>query len=379
MGAALTGAVVEVGPRTVSGPGSPPGAQVSAALDCIDDETALLDERPVAVSRLWGDVLGAAAGGHADALALVVPACWPRTRVQRIAEAGRTVTSTVVVLHRASLLADHVGRAVAELSDDRVALVRPGCAAEVFDRAELSARLADLDSVLVDTPVGVPSLPSRVVRQLRDHAVEVVRADPNLIRQAARAALPDGDVPPDDDLPPIVRRARRRAVAVLAGAAVSVGVVAAAQAFPGASPPDSAVLVEGRVAMRVPAQWTVQRNTSGPGSARLTVSAPGGDAALHLTQSTGPVPVTLPEVAESLRRALESEQQGIFDRFDPAGSAAGRPAVTYREQRAGSETVWSVLVDGAVRVAIGCQSPPGQADVIEAACAQAVQSAHIVP
>ena len=56
-------AVVEVGPVAVRGPGSAALQRSRQAIDCIDDPIALLDDRPLPVSRLWSDVLDGAAGG----------------------------------------------------------------------------------------------------------------------------------------------------------------------------------------------------------------------------------------------------------------------------------------------------------------------------
>ena len=53
--------VVEVGPVTVRGPGDAAPQRIQQAIDCIDDPITLLDGRPLRVSRLWTDVLDAAA------------------------------------------------------------------------------------------------------------------------------------------------------------------------------------------------------------------------------------------------------------------------------------------------------------------------------
>jgi len=37
-----------------------------------------------------------------------------------------------------------------------------------------------------------------------------------------------------------------------------------------------------------------------------------------------------------------------------------------------------VLIDGSLRIAIGCQSAPGHEDAVRQACDQAVRSAHAV-
>jgi len=137
-------------------------------------------------------------------------------------------------------------------------------------------------------------------------------------------------------------------------------------------------LVEGRVAVSVPAAWSTQRVINGPGSARVQVTSPTDpEVALHITQS----PVageTLRATADRLKRAIGAEPPGVFVDFDPSGTSAGRPAVTYREVRAGHHVRWTVLLDGPVRISIGCQSPPGGEDAVRDACEQAVRSAHAV-
>ncbi|PRC54618.1 type VII secretion-associated protein, partial [Mycobacterium sp. ITM-2017-0098] len=69
---------------------------------------------------------------------------------------------------------------------------------------------------------------------------------------------------------------------------------------------------------------------------------------------------------------------GVFVDFDPSAERGGRPAVTYVERRAAGETRWAVLVDGAVRIASGCQGAAGDPAAVEDACLQAVRSAHVL-
>jgi type VII secretion-associated protein (TIGR03931 family) len=132
------------------------------------------------------------------------------------------------------------------------------------------------------------------------------------------------------------------------------------------------------VALSVPTTWSTQRVLSGPGSARVQVTSPTDpDVALHITQS----PVageTLNGTADRLKRAIDAEPPGVFVDFDPSGTSAGRPAVTYREVRAGHQVRWTVLLDGPVRISIGCQSRPGDEDTVRDACEQAVRSAHAI-
>jgi type VII secretion-associated protein (TIGR03931 family) len=150
------------------------------------------------------------------------------------------------------------------------------------------------------------------------------------------------------------------------------------QGAPDAHVTPTTFLVEGRVALSVPANWPTRRVVGGPGSARVQVTSPlDPEVALHVTQS----PVageTLSGTAERLKRAIDAEPAGVFVDFNPYGTSAGRPAVTYREVRTGHQVRWTVLLDGVVRISIGCQSRPGGEDAVRDACDQAVRSAHAV-
>ncbi|MFZ0834954.1 MAG: type VII secretion-associated protein, partial [Mycobacterium sp.] len=139
------------------------------------------------------------------------------------------------------------------------------------------------------------------------------------------------------------------------------------------------LLVEGRVVVEVPATWTARRITAGPGSARVQVNSPGDPhAALHVTQSPVPRGETLQHTAEALGRAMLDEPPGVFVDLNPADRAGERQAVTYREVRDGHDIRWTVLLDGAVRISIGCQSARGAEETVRAACERAVASARDV-
>jgi type VII secretion-associated protein (TIGR03931 family) len=139
------------------------------------------------------------------------------------------------------------------------------------------------------------------------------------------------------------------------------------------------LLVERRVGVMVPAQWTVQRVTSGPGSARVQVVSPrDSGVALHVTQSSLPPQSSLEQVAGSVRNALDEEPEGVFVDFNPSDRRADRPVVTYRELRADHRIAWFVLLDRSVRIAVGCQSPPEREEAVREACDEAIQSAHAV-
>lgn len=383
----MSAAVVEVGPRSVRGAGSAPREWISVAIECIDDRLALLDGQLVEVSRLWGDLLEAVAGEHSETLVLVFPTWWSSGRIEVVTDAAGRLADEIVVRQRASTFGGDGVTTVVELSEELVVIAAPAAAVTVLPRREcenaayLAGYLMVAIEVLIDVPDGVPAPSAELAARLRDGGIPVGYSDRHKTMCSVSAGVPDHALRESTGR---LAPSRRRVAAVLVGAMAALAAVGGswmAQMLSSRTPddPSTVLLVEGRVAVRVPAQWTVKRITSGPGSARLRVSAPtGGPAALHLTQSMGAASATVDEVAATLRRALESEPPGVFADMDPAGSVGGRPAVTYRELRAGSETSWAVVIDGAIRVAIGCQSPPQRRDVIHEACVRAVKSVHVV-
>lgn len=374
--------VVEAGPTTVRGPGSAPQQWISTALEFIDDPIALLDDQPVDVAQLWRDVLGAVAGDRADPLVLVVPAWWSQSRVDVAGHAASVVGADVVVLQRSALLAGTTDATVVELSADFAVVTAPGSESLALSRAStaLMPHLETATAVLLDVPPGVPPLSDAACAGLRHIGIPVTRSTDDRLRRAATAAA--RRLTRDMFSTSRIRPSRRMS-AVFAGTALTAAAVCggwAAQATKSQPPADPAsrLVVDGGIAVRVPAHWTVERITSGTGSARVRVSAAGGTPALHITQSAGPGATTIAEVAESLRRAIDSEPDGVFVDFDPDAERGGRQAVTYVEKRASAETRWAVLVDGAVRIAIGCQGAPGDPAAVEDACLQAVRSAQVV-
>ncbi|MCH9640643.1 MAG: type VII secretion-associated protein [Actinomycetia bacterium] len=381
-------AVVEVGPQSVRGRYCAPAEWISVAIDCVDDKLALLDGRLVEVPRLWSDLLEVAAGEHSETLVLVFPTWWSAARVDLITRAAGGRAGEVVVRQRASTLDADGAAVVVELSEEFVVIAAPGFEVEVLPRGKrdsagllAAGNLSVAAEVLIDVPAGVSAPPPAFAAQLRADGVPVSYSDRGRMMSSASAGLGDDALPEPAGGPAC---SRRRVAAVLCGTTLALAAVGGGWATQGLSvqppaDPSTVLLVEGRVAIRVPAQWAVQRILSGPGSARLRVSAPTGDStALHLTQSVGAATSTIAEVAATLRHALESEPPGVFADMDPEGSVGGRPAVTYRELRPGSETRWAVVIDGAVRVAIGCQGPPERREVIRDACVRAVESAHVL-
>ena len=79
-----------------------------------------------------------------------------------------------------------------------------------------------------------------------------------------------------------------------------------------------------------------------------------------------------------LRREIAEQDPGVFVDVNPADAVADRPAVTYREIRAGRVIRWVVVLAGPTRIGIGCQSAPDRQDAIREPCEQAVRSAREV-
>jgi type VII secretion-associated protein (TIGR03931 family) len=138
------------------------------------------------------------------------------------------------------------------------------------------------------------------------------------------------------------------------------------------------LLVEGRVALKVPALWAVRRITSGSGSARVQVMAPDDSTALLVTQAQVRKGESLSATSAALRSALDDQQPGVFSEFNPDDRRAERSVATYRELREGRQTDWTVFVDEGVRIGIGCQSASGIEDAVRGVCEEAIRSAHAI-
>lgn len=174
----------------------------------------------------------------------------------------------------------------------------------------------------------------------------------------------------------LVRRRRSAVAALLAGSAVvALTAVPAGRMGHPSGIPTGVILTEGPMSVRVPADWPVERVAGGHGSPRLQVSSPGDPGvALHLTWSYAP-DTTLDRAAEVLARAMSAEPRGVFADLRTV-EIGGRRAVGYRELRPGRVIVWSVVLAGATRISIGCQTPPGREAGVRDACAEAVASAR---
>lgn len=412
--------IIEVGPgvirRLCCGTGlvatDDPSEEVREALGAIDDPVALVGGRPVAVDALWRAALRSVRCGQPGGLAVVHPSWWPPTRVDLVTAAARALGGGVVTRPRSWLLrrAADGDAVVVEIAERLVAITGAEVTAlprgadpdthdgHDTDADEVTRVIAGMTHttavVVIDAPsavAGAPALASSLAAAVRRSGRAVVEVSDARLAVLARSALPVPDAPSTSRVDTgRVRRRRARSARALAGAAVALTVlplaISAVTPARRHGPPapvavptaPTAFLVEGRVAMTVPGDWPAQRIVTGPGSARVLLTSPSDpEAALHVTQS----PVageTLSGTAERLQRAIEAAPAGIFVDFDPAASSAGRPAVTYREVRATHHVRWTVLLDGPVRISIGCQSRPGGDAAVRAACEQAVRTAHAI-
>lgn len=364
----------------------------TAALDAVDDPVALVDERPVAVGALWCTVLRVLFDGHRGAL-VVCPTWWSTTRVELVTTAARTVAADeAVVCTRASILTQQNSAVLVEIAERLVAISGNDVVAvprRTDERAladEVATVIEELTpggavvKVVIDVPIAVPGAP-RLARLIAAavgtrHVVTTVD-DAALTRRARVAAsVPDGARVVSGG----GRTLARLAVAglTMTAAGLALPAVTAEQPPPAARVEPTTVLVEGQVALTIPVGWLPRRVITGPGSARVQVTSPSDpEAALHVTQTPTPGE-TLAGAADRLRRAIDAEPAGVFVDFNPAGAGAGRPAVTYREVRATHDVRWTVLLDGSLRISIGCQSRPAARDAVRDACEQAVRTAHAV-
>lgn len=401
-------AVIEVGPGTIRRLCCPTGTVadeqtsdiIATALSAIDDRVALVGERPITVASVWAGALRSVACAGCKGMVVVHPSWWSSSRVGVVQSAAAAVSDDVLARPRSWLLTRAAGTEAAVVVEivDRMAVVLGGadvvavprraqpCAVADEVMAAIAGRRAGV--LLVDAPstvTGASTLSATIADAARGTEWKVVRIDDARLGRLARLAVSDLDPPPKprDDR----GRPRTRTLAgIAAGAIVLAGAGPAvinadrpsAVSATTVQAPAAVFLVEGRVAVAVPADWPTQRVVAGPGSARVQVTSPSDpEVALHVTQS----PVageTLSGTAERLKHAIDAEPPGVFVDFNPSGTSAGRPAVSYREVRAAHHVRWTVLLDGPVRISLGCQSRPGREEAVRGPCEQAVRSAHAV-
>jgi type VII secretion-associated protein (TIGR03931 family) len=395
----VTDVIVEVGPGTIRGPNDARADWVSAALECIDDTIALVDDRPVYVAEVWRSVLGEVIGRSAATVVLVIPSWWTSTRIDLVRGAANDAAVKIVVLQRTVILREGVSSrpvTVAEVAGDFVVVSPPAAEPIVVPRRDgqddvaiaVARQVGTSTAVLVDAPAEVDGailLGLAIAERLRADSIDVTIADRDWVPRMAAIVWARGQDGQSDldgvDGTPLVRRRRTAMVvgALVSAAALSGALVVRHAPTPPTEDVPTTLLVEGRVGVMVPAQWAVQRITSGPGSARVQIVSPWDrDVAIHITQSPLASHQTQEKAADALSDALSEQPAGIFVDFEPTGFAAGRPAVTYREVRGDRHIAWAVVIDATLRIAIGCQSMPGREPLMRAACDQAIQTAHAV-
>jgi type VII secretion-associated protein (TIGR03931 family) len=384
--------IVEVGPAGVQvlrGPSAarPDEAMVSAVFDGIDDDVALFDERPVEVAELMRAVMSSILGDSRDPVVIVHPSWWSRARIDLVVRSsGATRTVAAVSRSEVARAAGLLGPFI-EIAEEFVAVAGPGL--RVFGRgniesvAAVAAESGQSGDILLDAPAGI--------------AGSAQTADGLRVALAARGrSVRDVDVAAIAGAVPARRRARGLVAAFLAASGMLaalglpdgrelglpdgrelVGAAAATLRPDGGAPAPAAVnLVEGRIVVEVPPHWKVERVRSGSGSRRVQVDSPtDADIALHITVAYAPGS-TLAQAAEVLGDAVAAATPGVFVGFRPVGEVAGRPAVTYREVRAGRVVDWSVVLSGSTRIGIGCQSAPDRTEVVRSACEQAIRTAR---
>lgn len=380
----MSATVLVIGPGAVSGTNPVPDEMVGAAIDAIDDEYALVDERPIAVDDLWSRVLRMSAGEPEGTLVLVCPGWWTDARVHRIRHAAGEHYDEPVVLRRHEVLEGErdngqshrsptVG--IIEIAPEFVICRIPGSPIAVTPRLGAMTDVADTVAhgiigtgpVVIDAPLGVAgaaALATTVAERLHGNDVQIVD-DATLATAIAE----------EQDLP-VPRRRRMTVWAVPAGLLLALGVLLG---LPSTGQPGEqalTLLTEGRVTMTIPAGWQVRRITDGAGSPRIQAHPPTGQAAaILLTQSVaGP---DLIRTADVLEAALALQPPGVFTALRTDDHQGGRAVLSYTEKRADREIAWAVFLDGRVRIAIGCEQRRSGA-VIRPYCDEAIRSAHAV-
>lgn len=378
--------VVEVGPATIRGPYPAPHEMVTAALAFVDDDIAILDDVPVSVEALWRNLFQEVLSDGQGAVVLVCPTWWPAERVERMRAAAAARPATVSMRRRCDVLGEATGHStVVEIAPELVLTTRAGTviAADPWlgDTADVArsvaARIGPSTSVVVDAPAGVvdgAELAAAVAERLRSDGAAVTVAHQDQVLRWRPRPRPRSPRAKESS-----RSTRGRAY-VLGALIVSVTLfcIALAVGTGDRDPIPMTLLVEGRVAVKVPALWVVQRVTAGPGSARVEVVAPDDSGAVLVTQAQVREGETLVSTSATLRDALDEQPAGVFSRFTPEDRRADRPVATYREVRGGRQVDWAVFVDDTVRIAVGCQTPPGAEEALRSVCDEVIRSAHAV-
>jgi type VII secretion-associated protein (TIGR03931 family) len=397
--------VIEVGPsairRLCCGRATVADAEAErTAFESIDDRVALVERRPVTVASVWEDILRSIDCGTSERVIVVHPSWWPPARTGVVSAAARTLVGAVEMRPRSWLLAQaspsksEPDIVIVEIAVDFVVIAGDATAtearrgdplivAEAVARSVLTMATDATATVIIDAPAtvhGARILAESIAKKLPGSCgMNVILADDIRLRRLVGELKPRGQVANHHRGPRWNGRHWSRALVV-----VVVGVTVAAVAQQRRTEPragdraSTTLAVEGRVALEVPTRWPVRRIVAGPGSARLQITSPiDPELALHVTQSRVALS-SLDATAEFIKSAIDAAPTGVFVDFNPLDRSAGRPAVTYREVRAGHDIRWTVWVDTAVRISIGCQSRSGRSDAVSGECDVAVRSARVV-
>jgi type VII secretion-associated protein (TIGR03931 family) len=376
--------VIDIGPNSVRRLccGGATVVDAECAFESIDDAWALVDDRPVTVVSLWRDVLASIHCGTAGEVTVVHPSWWSSARVDVVTAAARELVDGAHVRPRSWLLRQAAAAAasIVEIAADFVVIVgaevvvesRRRDQSQVVEAVVRSVRSMAAD-VVIDAPAavrGAGALAAAIAKRSSSGVSVAVVDDLRFRRLAA-------ELKPGSAHRPAARR-RWTLISLALPAALLIGVVAVRDhPAPRVHPHfPTTIAVEGHVSVEVPVDWPMRRIIAGPGSARLQFTSPADpEAALHVTQSRVALP-GLDATADFLERAIDDAADGAFVDFNRAGRDAGRPVVTYREVRASHEIRWTVWVDNAVRISIGCQNRSGLAAAVDEVCALAVRSAR---
>lgn len=376
----MTSTPVVFGPATVRGPCPVPAELVRAGLAAVDDQHTVVDDRMVEVDTVLGEIVRTAVGDACREIVLICPGWWPGTRLDRVRAAAAGQCSEVVVLQRPQVYrrAHPDVEVFVEFADEFVmagALTdEPPAAALVVPRQAdpadaVVSGLGEPTSVLIDVPTsvtGARAVATDIAARLRRGGTDVVVVGD---RHLCRAAAGPADVTSTVDV-------RHRALPWIVTAGL-LAVSVSTWALLGEPDRDTTVsVVEGRVVASVPAGWTVERVTAGTGSRRLQAVEPGSDRAVLIVQSRAETDLTA--TAATLDTALRRQDPDVFTTLRSPAERGGRTVIGYTETRTGREIDWAVFLDGTVRIAVGCQSPPGQAAQLRAACDAVIRSAHAI-
>jgi type VII secretion-associated protein (TIGR03931 family) len=394
--------VVEVGPNVIrqlccGGNAVAHDEMVRVAFDSIDDPVTLVDLRPVPVGSLWRMVLGSVDCESPERAFVVHPSWWAPARIDVVSAAAQVLAGEVVMRPRSWLLTQTSPHptVVVEIADCFVVITGAVVIAETrrgetqyvveaVVRSILEMTSNTTAVVVIDAPStvgGAGPLGAMIAEGLHARGgISAVQVDDAAFKRCAAEIIQREGNPCESQCIEAARRGYRRHWGLALVVLLIIGVLGELASIRRGAPADgdvpTAFLVEGHVALEVPAEWPTQRVVAGPGSARVQVTSPSDpEMALHVTQSRVAI-ATLSATAEALKHAIDAEPTGVFVDFNPAGSSAGRAAVTYREVRSGHDIRWTVLVDKAVRISIGCQSRHGHTDAMQQVCELAVRSAR---